>query len=149
MRYCINYNQFTEKAKCIKNAEEWTIEYNPKDRTLIEFLDLYKDKRINLYIKEKLERKFLEELCIKYPNLYIKLNYELFNIIFEDKTEIKARYFFDNLINNFDTLNGIISLGVSDIYVVEELCFQIDKVAAIAHKENVAIRVFPNIAQSQ
>ena len=43
---------------------------------------------------------------------------------------------------------GLISLGVSDVYIVEELCFEIDKVAEIAHSEGVNIRVFPNVAQS-
>ena len=42
----------------------------------------------------------------------------------------------------------MMDLGVTDIYVVNELGFSLDKCAAAAHKQNIKIRVFPNVAQS-
>lgn len=71
MKYCLNYNRDTERANHIQDADEWTIQYNSKDTTLLEFLDLHKDKRINIYFEEEIKQDFLEELCNKYSNVYI------------------------------------------------------------------------------
>lgn len=40
MRYCLNYNQITEKMECIQEVKEWNIDYNSKDSTLLEFLEI-------------------------------------------------------------------------------------------------------------
>ena len=44
---------------------------------------------------------------------------------------------------------GYISLGVSDIYIGEDLGFELDKVSKIAKEHNIQIRTFPNIVQTQ
>ena len=45
-------------------------------------------------------------------------------------------------------LDGYLNLGVSDVYIVNELGFELDKVYDIVHDHNAKVRVFPNIAQS-
>ena len=50
MKYCLPYNKYTYKKDLIKEADEWSIDYNPDDKTLFGFLELYKNKRINLRI---------------------------------------------------------------------------------------------------
>ena len=37
---------------------------------------------------------------------------------------------------------------MSDIYIVEDLCFELDKVSKIAHENQVQLRIYPNVAQS-
>lgn len=148
MNYCLNYNKDTEHLKCIKEVNEWTIEYNDKDTTLLEFLELNKDKRINLYYKyNKIDFLFLEKLCEKYSNLYIKFSFSLYEEVNKIKPNIK--YFYDIKINNWDTFLGIIKNNVTDIYIVEDLGFELDKISYFSHAMNVKIRVYPNIAQSQ
>ena len=99
MRYCLNYNRITEKMNCLRQVNEWTIDYNPKDNTLLLFLNKYKDKRINLYIKEKdINFTFLEELCNQFPQLYIKFAFDK-KILLNLKKK-KIRFFFDLLIDN-------------------------------------------------
>ena len=150
MKYCLNYNRDTERANHIQDADEWTIKYNSKDTTLLEFLDLHKDKRINIYFEEEIKRDFLEELCNKYSNVYIKLNYQLYDKIFADKqNKPKIRFFFDTQISDVDTLNALLKLGATDVYIVENLCFELDKISELVHSYNAAIRVYPNIAQSK
>jgi hypothetical protein len=39
--------------------------------------------------------------------------------------------------------------GVTDVFITEQLGFEVDKVAEIAHSKNVQVRAFPNVAQSQ
>lgn len=147
MKYCINYNATTSHMDCIKAADELTIEYNNKDDTLLEFLELNKDRRINLSINEELELSYLENLGQKYPNLYFKLPLDYLDKIKEKQPDIK--YFFNYYVNNWDTFIGLVYKGITDIYIVESLGFELDKIAEIAHKENVSIRVFPNVAQSE
>ena len=106
---------------------------------------MHKDKRINLYIKDIISEELLYELSNRYNNLYFKLNMK--NYYNKDK-RYDFKFFFDELINNWDTLIGLLEYGVSDIYIVENLGFELDKVAEIAAKYKVQVRVFPNVAQS-
>ena len=145
MKYCFNYNKNTQQAQNINKADEWTIEYNSKDNTLLEFLELHKDKRINIYFKkEDVNEKFLKELCEKYNNVYIKLD---FQYILNNKPDF--RFFYDLPINDIDLLIGILKLGVTDVYIVENLCFELDKIAEIVHLYNASVRAYPNVAQSR
>ena len=146
MKYCMNYNQKTEHMKCLTEADEWTIEYNSRDTTLLEFLEIHKDIRINLHITEKVDITFLEDLAKKFPNLYFELSINFLDDIVEKKP--KFNYFFDILVNNWDTFIGLIYKGITDIYIVENMGFELDKIAEMAHKENISIRTFPNVAQS-
>ena len=149
MKYCLNYNKDTEHSKSIQNVDEWTIVYNSKDNTLLDFLNLHKDKRINIYIKEEnIDFKFLTELCEKFKNVYIKLKGDYyFNIVKENKPNF--RFFFDTHINDWDVLTGILKLKATDVYIVENLAFEIDKVHDITKGFNTQVRVYPNIAQSK
>ena len=149
MKYCLNYNKDTEKSNSIQKVDEWTILYNNKDNTLLDFLDLHIDKRINLYINdENINFQFLKELCDKYSNLYIKFNG---NYYFDKvrENELNFKFFFDTQISDWDILIGILKLEVTDVYIVESLAFEIDKVAETVHQYNTQIRVYPNIAQSK
>ena len=106
MKYCLNYNQDTEHSNSIQNADEWNIIYNSKDNTLLEFLELHQNKRINLYIKDKdINFTFLKELCEKFKNLYIKLN---INYYLDFKPDF--RFFYDIQINDWDSLIGVLKL---------------------------------------
>ena len=150
MKFCTNYNQNTYKLKHINDFDEWTITYNPKDDTLLEFLETYKDKRINLYISDNYFKEYLKickSLCEKYSNLYIKFDKYNENTI-EDIVEECIPFFFDQRVTTWDLLQGFIELGVTDVYVCEDLGFNIKEVAATAHNENVNVRIFPNVAQS-
>ena len=139
MKYCLPYNKYTYKNELINEADEWTIDYNPDDITLTKFLDVYKDKRINFRIKdnvnieEELGINFLKELNEKYPNLYI---------------QFPQYYFFTTYANNIDFFYILLNSGVSDIYVVESLCFELDKISKMAKEKNIRIRTYPNVAQT-
>lgn len=147
MQYCINYNRTFKKPE---RADEFTIIYNKKNDALIDFLEKFKDKRINLTIEEKLtfsELKLLKTIWDKYLNFVLRIEtYEEESL--EDIVECGIPFFFSNRVNNWDEFLGLVELGVTDIYIVEDLCFELDKVAAIAHYNGIRLRVYPNIAQS-
>lgn len=152
MKYCIDYYK---TSKIINEVDELTITYNKSDTTLLDFLDKYKEKRINIYIEDLDDFNESNELkkisAIKDTNnynIYLKIPY--YNKEFINKVKEKEiKFFLETKINSWDGFVCLINLGVSDIYVVEELCFELDKCADLAHQNNIQLRTFPNVAQSK
>lgn len=147
MKYCIDYHKSFRKAE---QADEFTIIYNKKNDALIDFLEKFKDKRVNLTIEKELttsELKLLKTIRDSYPNLFLRIE-KYDDEILENLVECGVPFFFSNRVNNWDEFLGLVELGVTDIYIVEDLCFELDKVAAIAHNNDIQLRIYPNIAQS-
>lgn len=150
MRYCINYDK---RSSILDKVDELIINYNEKDDTLLDFLNKYKDKRIIIkidieYLYNKID--FFKELCNKYPNIVFLFSYyfEKFKDMLKDFQEKKIPYFFNKKINNLDDLKGYISLGVTDVYIVEDLGFDLQAVKNAVKDAEVRVRAFANVAQS-
>lgn len=153
MKFCLNYRKAHESL--MNKADELNITYNKKDTTLVDFLELYMGKRINIKIENLEDFKNTNEIekiiaiQKKYPevNLALKLNDLDEDFISLLKKE-NIKFFMNTFVNNWDVFCGLIELGVCDIYLVENMCFELDKCSEIAHNKNINIRVFPNVAQS-
>lgn len=152
MKYCLDY--IKNKSPLMKKVNEITIYYNPTDTTLVDFLLLYKEKRINILIEDleefcETELSKIQAIKEKYPDLQIYLKIGSYNQELLDKIkETGFPFFIYRFANNWEVFNGLIDLGVSDIYVVESLGFELEACSKIAHNKGIQIRVFPNIAQS-
>lgn len=57
------------------------------------------------------------------------------------------KFFYDDYVRSWDALNGYVSEGVSDVYIVEEMAFSLATIRQIVGPA-VRIRVIPHIAQS-
>jgi len=78
--------------------------------------------------------------------------------LFDDKTiplddylklkEKKIPMFFNDYIDRWDILWGYMQLEVSDIYICNELGFELDKIYPIFQEQRINLRVIPNKAQS-
>ena len=55
---------------------------------------------------------------------------------------------FERGIGDWDSLRGVLDMGVSDVYIVEALGFELDKVADVVHAFGAQVRCYPNVAQS-
>lgn len=147
MKYCVDYYR---NLTDIDKADEYTIRYSKKDDILITFLEENKNKIINLTIEEKLSEtnyKTLKAIYNTFSNFRLKFESYDSNEI-ENIVECGIPFFFGNRVNNWDEFLGLIELGVTDIYIVEDLCFDLERVAAAAHKENIKLRTYANVAQS-
>lgn len=154
MKYCLRYQK--SKEAFMKKADELLIRYEADNLTLLDFLLENKEKRTIILIDEP-ERFFDDDelkkfiaFKEKYPDLNFtfcldELNFLLIAALKENNFSFFTRIY----VNNWDTFRGLLDLGVSDVYIVESMGFELDKCSAIAHEKNVKIRVFPNIAQSQ
>lgn len=160
MKYCVDYRR---GFKYMDDIDELTIVYNPKDVTLEEFMQAHKDKRINICIFH--EQDFIEnnrvevfkQIALNNPDIDFALVIQSLKksdyaediykaiIAIED---VKLKYFFYGLVSSWDALYGYMQYNPSDIYIVEALGFELDKVAEILHGRNIRIRVFANVAQS-
>ena len=153
MKYCIDYNK---KSKIIDKVDEINIIYNLKDTTLLEFLLTNQTKRVNICFEElDIENQLMavEKINdIKKSNENLQLFLRLQNIndnIIKKIKEYNLPFYINLRVNNWDTFRGLLDLGVSDIYITEDLCFNLLSVSTIAHSRNVQLRTFPNVAQSQ
>ena len=159
MKYCLNYANSSKKM--IKEAEEINIIYNKNDIELPAFIEKHAEKRINLIIEhpegnfDNFEIKKIQAIAEKYPeaNIHICL-YSLQkaaamdNSIVAQMNSVMLPWFTGYIATTWDALHYLISLGVSDIYIAEDLGFELPKVSKICKKAGVAIRVIPNVAQS-
>lgn len=155
MKYCIDFNK---ESKILDKVDEINIDY-----TRIENLDALKifceehiKQRINVCLNDFEEAKnnnSIKDLLDfqkenKNFNLYIRLSGKDEELGIMLAAYPDSKFYFDWKINDWDRIIGLINYGVSDLYIVEGLGFELDKIAEIAHSKNVNIRVFPNIAQS-
>ena len=163
MKYCLSFNK--KKETYLNKADEIKISYNRRDSSLIDFLLKYKEKRIILTINEISDFIYYKniERFISIKEMYPYLDFTLeFPQNFLDQLdeeeeknlltiikENNIKFCFFTLVSDWDVFKGLINLGVSDIYIVDNMAFELDKCSKIAHENNIYIRVFPNIAQSK
>lgn len=155
MKYCIDYLPHKHNSLLLNEVNELKIIYNERDNTLLEFLEKYKDKRIIIQVyetdnflnnKHYLQFNLIKE---KYPQYSFTIMFTYSELINTFKNELNFPYCFDLRVNNWDSFLGLVQMQVSDIYIVEDLCFELDKVAEIAHLNNINIRTYANVAQTQ
>lgn len=155
MKYCID---FYPNSHSLDEVDEINVNYDKTEDliALLDFCNEHKTQRINVFfndlekslndnrVKDVLDfqKEHIElQIYIRFPDR----NQELDEML---KVYNKSKFYFNIYANDWDKALGLINYGVSDIFVVEGLGFEIDKIAAIAHEHNVQIRVFPNTAQS-
>lgn len=155
MKYCVDFSQ---KSAVLDKVDEINLRYDRREITFVDFLQEHKNQRINICIDDMTdfinESQMTRILAIheKYPKLNIALRFLVYDESLDNAIaackDNGIPFYFLEFIRNWDILNGYVSLGVSDVFIVEELGFELDAVYAITSKANVSIRVFPNVAQS-
>lgn len=151
MKYCI---QYTKGFRYLKQIDEVIIPlYSSHLKTCIE--ELSDNQRIVIDIKDIKEvlsnLKSFIEMKEQHSNIAVRLPGG-FNVDLAAETAIKLEevgipFFFNFRVDKWDTLMALVEVGVSDIYVVNELGFNLDEVSTLCKKNNVNIRVYPNVAQ--
>lgn len=63
-------------------------------------------------------------------------------------TNTNIPFFFHYYISSYDMLKGIIDLGVSDVYIANELGFNLPKIHKVTQEAKINLRIVPNISQS-
>lgn len=154
MKYCVS---FTKNFKYINEVDEFNIVFENLYEQLLYFISQYKNKRINILIKD--EESFVKDnavetlMKIKEENPELKLFLQLDSVESKILPLIKERglkcdYFFSTIAADWDTFYGLLGFFPCDIFVGGNLGFDIINVSEIAHDAGIRVRVYPNIAQS-
>ena len=159
MNFCIDFYG-DRTMELLKTADEINILLEKiKDLTdLPEFCEIHKNQRINLCVNDydedginqllyfafdfQQEKKGIYDIVVRLPYFEKKI----FEKIKEKYSE--ARFYFQIGCTTWDALLGFLNLKVTDVFIVEGMGFELDKIAPIVHESGAKIRVFPNIAQS-
>ena len=146
MKYCI---QYTKDFRYLKQVDEVIIPFHSTN--LINIKDFSDNQRIIIDFEGKKEILFnlksLIEIKELHNNMAIRFLGELDAETATKLEEVKIPFFFNLRVDKWDTLMGLIELGVSDVYIVNELGFNIDEVSILCKKNNINVRVYPNVAQ--
>jgi len=156
MKYCINYSN---KSHIIDKVDEILIRYD-KNKILelfTQFIPAHLNQRVIVQLIEEnnidtIVNNLKKIISIYNENKDIKFDIQLpfYNQKFmEELKDTDLKYFFKAAANSWDKFTSLISQNVSDIYITDELAFELDKVAEIAHKNNIKVRIYPNVAQSR
>lgn len=155
MKYCADY--FSE-CKKLNEVDEINVIFTPQNTDIVGFIEKYQPKRVNLcisHIKQeeiegqiKLAKAFIE----KYPDtkfhLRIPFSKDESPIIVDMIKAAEVPFYFSDYATTWDILIGFLLFGVSDVFVAEDLGFELDNVYDVVHAANAQVRVYPNIAQS-
>ena len=158
MRYCLPY---IRNFKYAEELDEVIIPYQTEDLNFLKTL-LKKDRilssRLIIDIKDAADFKNNNVIDLfigikkDYPELNFTLRFltysEIDSNMYKQLKEENIPFFFETYARNWDVFHGLIELGVSDIYIVESLAFELDKLGPIAHAAGVSIRVFANVCQA-
>lgn len=129
-------------------VDEFDVEYNPKDNSfekLIDFIQEYNDKRVNVKYTGNVDIKTARTFGKIGGNVYFKLSGQDVRSIDELK-ECGCRYFFGNDVPayNLTSLASFVRMGVSDVYIKDDLWYDLTRTASYCHDNHIALRVVAN-----
>ena len=156
MKYCIPY----AKHSIYKNEiDEINIKYNHESaEELASLMQNFPNAKINIILDslslEEQSADFINFVvlktkkdCINFSLVLRPLTPNHQELITKCKT-YNIPFYSTFAANDWDTLRGLIDIGVSEVFITADLCFDLEAVSTFVHNNNVKIRVVPNICQS-
>lgn len=152
MKSCIEWRK---NFRYLTQIDEFNIDYKEnKSKKLLQFLDIYaQTQRVNIRVGRQVSKNDVELL----DEIYKMGKYNiaiLFEVAYPEQIPMQMfktlsiPFFFGTAVNNWDRLNELIELGVSDIYITGDLCFDLVKLAQYV-PENIHLRCFVNLCQAE
>lgn len=157
MKYCLDFQG--KQLSAFDDCREINIDVLKTNLdNLSEYYDNHVGQRVNLCVNdynEAIDKNKIYpilEFQDKHPEYNIKIRLPQWDE--EYYKEIRnvypaAKIYFNIYIRDWDTLYEYLDRKVSDIFITEQLGFEVDRVAEIAHAKNIQVRAFPNVAQVQ
>ncbi len=142
----------------MSEADEIIVPFSIEDLTFIKNLTR-QDKVINNCViidiqslEEDLDLELFKGLKKDYPHINFKMRFlhydERHKDLYQELKDNEIPFFFSTRVESWDIFNGLLDVGVSDIYIVGELGFELDKIGPRAHEKQISIRCFANVCQS-
>lgn len=156
MKYAANYSASIK----LDLFDEIIIEYDGQEGALRRMLEDHREQKIILSVNDPAkffrnnEATIVNSCYVDYGNLIVRFYpHHHFTEIGADimeciKEKLIAPYFFGLYVSSFDELQYMFTLGVSEVYLVEDICFDLLRANGLCKQHEVSIRAFPNIAQA-
>jgi len=147
MAFCARYDS---RSKYLNEIDEIIIPFHGTTQNLPEFLEAHSNQRIILDIKEPWKAFFttiFTPIAEKYTNIALRFP-ELTADLVAILQNLKIPYFSTQIVVEWELFNELLEKGVSDIYISEQLGFELDKISKVVAKHKIRTRIFPNIAQA-
>lgn len=143
--------RFFQGCRILTKADEIIIRYNEKTTGLIDFVQEWQDTQRIVADVTELETP-IEECANIFKAAYE--THKAFAVLISTKQNYKVLieknipFFFAEGVSTYDELVAFVAAGVSDIYVINELGFNLKPIHDYCVNKNVKVRVYPNVAQS-
>ena len=154
MKYAVYYSQLSNYHT--SKPDEIIIKYTKNEGKIRDYCAEMPDSRIIIRVDSpdvnfiKLKAEIAECKKDNVNNFAITVPSYMFNIdadFFDFMETLGIEFFFIDLVDSWTQLYSVLQCGVSDIYVTNDLAFEIDKVAATAHSAGAKVRLVPNMVQ--
>ena len=142
--------RWDSRSKYLDVVDELIIPFHGKVDNLTDFLERHKHQRIIIDVRDDWKNFYgtiLTPVYEKYANLVLRLT-DRGQVLNTSIKNAGIPYFINEVCVEWEKLNEIIDLGVTDVYISEQLCFELADVSRLAAAAGVRVRVYPNIAQS-
>lgn len=143
---------FFKNFKYSNQNIQWNIIYKPKIKQLNNFIKIYGTHRINLLFTDfELHRdcEIVTVLRETFPDTEIIICLPSYNKNLEKTlNEQKLPHYYNEPITDWDKFQGFLKLNVTDIFIAENLAFNIKNLSLNAKKYNKALRCFCNLCET-
>lgn len=129
-------------------ADEYNLSFDSnknKFENLFIFLQEHKDIRFNLSMRgSPLSLDSLKILVQSFPHLYFRIQFG--SDIYGQLADINAKFFFDadQPATSFCLLDELCSYDITDVYIADDLCYQLEKVRKYADIHHLQVRMILN-----
>lgn len=133
--------------KINEKVSEFNIKFNKDSKLekLIAFIQEYPDKRINVSFSEGVQVSILAAVTKVSDKVYARLQpSDLIKV--DELREKECKFFFDAPFsaNSFTQLEGFVNIGVSDLYISDDLCYNMKDVRGYCQEKNIGLRLVLN-----
>ena len=141
--------KYRRSGKYNDTIDEIRITYHQDLENFEAFLQEHSEQRVVLCIEGEFSSLEVSLFVpfLKYSNWALRFD-DVSEEVYVELQKFNIPFFSNKKVSNWDALSVMLNLGVSDVYVTEELCFELDKVAAVVHRSGAKVRLYPNIAQA-
>ena len=142
--------RWDSRSKYLNDIDELIIPFHGTTDKLTDFLDAHINQRIIIDIQEPWRSFFgaiFAPIGEKYTNVALRLS-ELNPDMISDIKNTKIPFFFTEVAVEWEKFHELVNYGISDIYIGEQLGFELDDVGRAAARAGIRTRIFPNVAQS-
>jgi hypothetical protein len=149
MKFSVEYNA---KFRYLKEVDEIILPYSGKNN-IVPFIEETFDPKQRIIIQAQLDYDWIKESLFTQIKMLIhdgwNIALQIFRIddVIEAAKEQEIPFFFMEYPRTMEEVYGFAKMGVTDIYIIEELGFRMKDLQGIKDKFGVQFRVRPNIAQ--